>query len=228
MKHQRIFAVISLLCIAAVLCSGCLKDLPIAGGDGGDSDAHAGHNHAVGEDCNASTANTNTTTNPDTDTAKVKYHVYTNADTTYHLVIRDSKNAILFEADKLPKIPVRSAVNEEAGVYELGWATGTGANDFECVYYNEQTGQVSQQFHAPRGTDGVRIVYGSEDQTKAIAQDLFDETVYRKEYTLEGAYSKDGTIIIGGSLQSDNKTVVVSYYINAEGQTHRAYVDMYR
>lgn len=224
-KRRRIgrkqwIVIISLLSVVAlivgIVVAGNLSRASI-------TDPHAGHNHASGEghdtdadDPHAGHDHGTTSTNTD---AKVKYQLYTNADKTYRLVIRDNKGVALFEADKLPKAPIKDTVDAEKGVYELGWATDNGANDFECVYYNEKTGQVSKQFHAPRGTDGVRIAYGSEDQTKIIVQDLFNKDSYYKEHVLEGAYTDAKDIIISGKLQADKKTVLVSYRIGPDAKT---------
>ncbi len=173
-----------------------------------------------------------TTTGADdngTDVApKVKYQVYTNADKTYRLVIRDQRNAILFEADKLLRSPIHEAVDEQKGIYELGWATGSGSAEYECVYYNEKTGQVSRQFRAPLGTDGVRIAYPTEDQTRIIVQELFNEKGYQKAHTLEDAYNGNGTVIAGGKLQADKKTVLVSYYTNEKGESRHVAIPLYQ
>ena len=164
----------------------------------------------------------------DSGTPQVKYQVYTNADNTYRLVIRDGKNAIVFEADKLLRAPILATVDEKKGIYELGWASGSGATEYECVYYNEKTGQVSRQFHAPLGTDGVHIAYPTEDQTKIIVQELFNEKGYQKTYTLEDAYNRNGTIITGGKLQADKKTVLVSYFASDKGESRHVIIPLYQ
>ena len=179
------------------------------------ADPHAGHDHGTTTDNGAG----HSTTTAAPSTGRIKYQIYTNADQTFRLVIRDHKNAILFEADKLIRAPLRETIDEANGIYELGWATGSGATEYECVYYNDRLGLVSQQFHAPLGTDGTRIAYCSADQTKVIVQDLFDSKGYYKEHLLEGAYNRNGTIITGGKLQADKNTVLIAYYINEKGET---------
>lgn len=158
---------------------------------------------------------------------QVKYQLYTNADKTYRVVFRDAAGKSVAEFDKIAKLPLKSVVNAEKGIYELGWATGDGPSDFYCVYYNVNTGAVSKLFHAPRGTDGVRIAYGSEDQTKIIVQDVFSSGSYYKEHLLEGAYTAAKNIIIGGSLQVDKKTVVIAYVTDAEGATQHTMIGLY-
>lgn len=161
-------------------------------------------------------------------TDKVKYQVYSNADKTFRLVIRDSKNEIVFEKDNLSKQPIKNVMDEENGVYELGWATGDGANEFECIYYNVKTGQVSEAFVAPRGCDGTRVAYGSADQKKVIVQDLFDKNTYYKEYELTNAIEKNGNIIIGGRLHENKKTVVISYNSSESESSAHVTIDLYK
>lgn len=158
---------------------------------------------------------------------QVKYQLYTNADKTYRVVFLDANGKSVAEFDKLTKLPIKSVVNAEKGIYELGWATGNGPSDFCCVYYNVNTGAVSKLFRAPRGTDGVRIAYGSEDQTKIIVQDVFSSGSYYKEHPLEGAYTAAKDIIIGGNLQVDKKTVVIAYVTDAEGATQHTMIGLY-
>ena len=176
-----------------------------------------GHNHSHG-----STGNNSSSTD------KVKYQIYTNADKTYRLVIRDSKNEIVFEKDKIAKQPIKETTNEEKGVYEIGWATASGPNDYECVYYNAKTGQVSQLFVAPRGCDGTRIAYGSADQKKVIVQDLFDKDAYYKEYELKNTkVDKNGDIIVGGRLHENKKTVIVTYNSTETESSAHATFELY-
>ncbi len=200
------------------------------------SDPHAGHNHGdlpeghyEGDGHNhgtpASTAGHSHNTNT---TDKVKYQLYTNADKTYRLVFRDTTGKMVAEFDKITKAPIHEAIDANKGIYELGWATGNGANEYECVYYNTKTGQVSQQFHAPRGTDGVRIAYGNKDQTKVIVQDLFNKEAYYKEHALNNATpDKNGDIIVGGNLKADKKTVIISYHSDSSEQNLHASINLY-
>lgn len=223
-----IVAVVVIAIIAGILVAGSLSRAAI-------TDPHAGHNHAPGEDCSTATTGghyegdghnhgTQATANP---SAKVKYQLYTNADKTYRLVLRGTDGKTLFEADKLSKSPMKETVDADKGIFELSWATGQGPNDYDSVFYNEKTGQVSEKIHAYRGTDGVRIAYGSADQKKVIVQDLFNKNAYYKEYPLEGAHAKNGNIIVGGKLQSDKKTVVISYFAKDQSATQHATIKLY-
>lgn len=158
---------------------------------------------------------------------QVKYQIYTNADKTYRLVFRDIAGKMVAEFNNIAYHPVQEAIDAAKGIYELGWATGNGPSDFYCVYYNVHTGEVSQLFHAPRGTDGMRIAYGSEDQTKILVRDLFSSGSFYKEYPLENAYTQGEYIIIGSHLSADKKMVVVSYITDENGTTKRASIPLY-
>lgn len=184
-----------------------------------------GHDHSR-PTASSESADAPTATTPET-AEKVKYQIYTNADKTYHLVFRDTAGKMIAEFDNIPKTPILESINTEQGIYALGWASGSGPNDFECVYYDVKTGKVSKQFHAPRGTDGVRIAYGSEDQTKIIVTDVFSSGSYYKEYPLENAYTDAKDIIIGGNLKVDKKTVVIAYVTDAEGATQHTMIGLY-
>ena len=184
-----------------------------------------GHDHSH-PTASSGAADAPTATTPEA-AEKVKYQIYTNADKTYHLVFRDTAGKMIAEFDNIPKAPILETINTEQGIYALGWASGSGPNDFECVYYNVKTGNVSKQFHAPRGTDGVRIAYGSEDQTAIIVQDVFDAEDYYKEHFLKDAYTKAETIICGGRLQADKKTVVISYVVDEKGTVQHATISLY-
>lgn len=238
MKHKRtkhkmndkqaLTIIISLACAAALLIGALVVIGPILGGN--PTDPHAGHNHGsdLGDGHYEGDGHDHGTPTSGTTNAKVKYQIYSNADKTYRLVIRDQKGTIVFEADKLSRAPSKEAVDATAGIYELSWATDNGPNDFECVYYNEKTGQVSKKFVAPRGTDGVRIAYGSDDQTKMIVQELFNDKGYYKEYALKNAApNKNGDIIVGGKLQADKKTVVVSYLATGTDATQHITIKLY-
>lgn len=237
-NKQALTIVISVACVIALLVGLLIVIGPILGdnsgghyeGDGHDhsqtgttADPHAGHNHAAGEEC-TDTTDTGSTQNS---TDKVKYQIYTNTDKTYRVVFRDSAGTAVYEQDKIVKQPVRETVDADKGVYSLGWATGTGPNDYAHIYYNVKTGQVSKTIVAPRGCDGVRVAYGSEDQTKVIVQDLFDNEVYYKEYALADAYTAATDIIIGGKLKDDKKTVTVSYVVDEKGSTRHINVNLY-
>ena len=132
---------------------------PHAGHDHGSTD---GHVHYEGDGHDHGTQN-----NTAQSTDKVKYQVYTNADNTHRLVFRDTAGKTVAEFNKIAVLKdrsiIREVVDETKGIYELGWPTGSGANEYECVYYNVKTGQVSQRFHAPLGTDGVRIITTNDE-----------------------------------------------------------------
>ena len=218
-KSQRI-AFISLLC-AAVLIAGIAVMVKLSNANVADS--HAGHNHAEGESCDADTNATHSADDghdhgtTDNATEVVSNRVYTNSDGTYRLQVVDKNNKVLFEKDKLYNSPVKETVSES--IATLGWATGTGANDFEHIYYNTKTGAVSELFYAPRGCDGKRVAYASADQTKIIVQDVFNKNVYYKEYTLEGAYTGGDYVIRSGVLQSSKKSVTIYYKTDANKET---------
>lgn len=185
------------------------------------SDGHYegdGHDHS--HDGNA--------TSQSTDSDKVRYQLYTNTDKTYRVVFRDANGKSVAEFDKIAKKPIKETIDANKGVYELGWATGDGPSDFECIYYNVKTGQVSQKFHAPRGTDGVRIAYGNEDETKIIVQDVFDKKNYYKEHALSNpSPNKNGYIIVGGTLKSDKKSVSISYYTEGQEDSQLVTIPLY-
>lgn len=184
------------------------------------ADPHAGHNHAAGEDCNVTTTGHN-----DSETGVLNYRVYTNADKTYRVTVVDAKNKVVFEQDKLYNAPVKEDMGND--IFALGWATGTGPNDFSQIFCNKKTGAVSQEFFAPKGYDGVRVAYPNKDQTKIIVQDIFDKDAYYKEYTLESTFRKDGEIVVGGKLHTDKKTVTVSYYTDEKGTLRQAAIKLY-
>jgi hypothetical protein len=214
-NKQATIIVISVLCAAALLIGLLVILGPVLGGN--NADPHAGHNHGssnLGDGHYEGDGHDHGSSG-----SKVKYQIYQEKGGTYCVVFRDAAGKSLAELKDLKKMPIKSKVDEEKGVYELGWANDNGPNDFECVYFNEKTGEVSEKFTAPRGTDGARIAYGSEDQKKIIVRDLFNKDSYSKEYTLEGASAnKNGDIIMGGSLSADGKTVTISYLATADGK----------
>jgi len=230
-NKQAMITIISVLCAAALLVVLLVVIGPVLGGN--NADPHAGHDHGSelgdGHYEGDGHDHSGTGSTADSDT-KVKYQLYTNADKTSRLVFRDDAGQTIVEFDNLQipegKKPIVETVDADKGVYELGWATGNGANEFECVYYNVKTGQVSDKFIAPRGTDGVRVAYGSADQTKVVVQDLFDKDAYSKEYALEEPYAGEGDVITGGRLQDDKKTVVISYK-DKDGASRHTIVKLY-
>ena len=219
-------ALITILCIAAAAVL-LIAALIVIGTINKDvvTDPHAGHNHGseLGDGhYEGDGHNHGTTANTD---AKVKYQLYQDEGGTYRLVFRDNAGKTLAEHKGLTKQPIKTTVDEAKGVYELGWATDNGPNDFECVYYNEKTGQVSDKFVAPRGTDGVRIAYGSADQKSVIVQDLFDSNGYHKEYALQTpTANKDGDIITGGTLQGNKKAVTISYLAGPDAKKDNRHI----
>lgn len=183
------------------------------------NDPHAGHNHGdlpeghyEGDGHDHSSPDANGHSHGAASTDKVKYQTYTNADKTYRVVFRDNAGKAVAEFDKIAKQPIRETINADEGIYELSWSSNGGPNDYEAIYYNVKTGQVSQQFHAPRGTNGVRIAYGNEDQTKIIVQDIFNKKDC-KEYALSNPTpDENGDIIVGGAMKDGNKSVMITYY----------------
>ena len=194
------------------------------------ADAHAGHNHAEGEECGTGTtagghsANDGHNHGATTANGALNYRVYTNADKTYTLSVVDANNKELFKQDNLVNAPLKDEVTDD--IFSLGWATGTGPNDFVHIFCNNKTGAVSREFVAPRGFDGVRIAYPNEDQTKIIVENIFNDK-YHKEYDLENAHSKNGDVIVGGKLRTDKKTVLVTYYGDDEGNTVQSLIQLY-
>ena len=176
-------AIIALLCavalIVGIIIAGNLRGNGHYEGDGHNHGAEGEHYEGDGHD-HGSDGHTNSTS-----TDKVKYRYYTNEDKTYRVQVLNAGNKVLFEKDKLANVPFETKISDT--IVELSWATGSGANDFEAIYWNKETGNISQLFWAPKGTDGVRIAYPSEDQTKVIVQDLFDKDSYCKEYELKNA-----------------------------------------
>lgn len=233
MKHRRTRrklndrqARITIICVAAVivlLVVALVVVGPILGGNNGghyEGDGHD-HGHYEGDGHNHGTPTANSSD-------KVSYRLYTNADSTYRVVFLDNSGKTVKEVSSAAKQPVKTALDADAGIYELSWATGQGPNDYESIYYNVKTGQVSEQFRATRGCDGVRVAYGSADQTKVIVQDVFDKNAYYHEHALEnGVANADGDIIVGGKLREDKKTVVISYVSDAKGTTSHAIVKLY-
>lgn len=230
-NKQAATIIISVLCAAALLIGLLVVIGPILGGnsgghyegDGHDHGSSLGDGHYEGDGHNHGTASTTANSN-----AKVKYQIYNNADKTYRLVFRDNAGKVVAEFNNIQaknSILPPEVVENNKDVYELGWATGQGAGEFECVYYNVKTGQVSDLLAAPRGTDGVRVAYGSADQKKVIVQDLFDKSYY-KEYALADVYTGEGDIIVGGTLQKDNKTVTISYK-DSNGSVRHQRISLY-
>lgn len=230
-NKQAATVIISVLCAAALLIGLLVVIGPILGGN--NADPHAGHNHGSdlgdghyeGDGHDHGNSNTNANANAN---AKVKYQIYTNADKTYRLVFRDTAGKTVAEFDNIKaknSILPTKAIDNNPDVYELGWATGSGASEFECIYYNVKTGQVSDKLVAPRGTDGVRVAYAGANQKKVIVQDLFDKSYY-KEYTLADTYTGEGDIVVGGALQKDNKTVTISYK-DKDGKVRHQRINLY-
>ena len=222
--RKQWIVIICVICVAALI--GGISLAMKLGNNGGHYEGD-GHNHGTsqGDGHYEGDGHDHGTGNSD---AKVKYQIYTNADQTYRVVFRDNAGKTLAEYDKIAKQPIHETIDETKGIYELGWATGNGANEFECVYYNVKTGQLSDKFVAPRGTDGVRIAYGSEDQTKVVVQDLFDKTAYYKEHALKAPETnKNGDIIVGGRLHENKKTVIISYNSTETESTAHATIELY-
>ena len=215
--------IITLLCavalIVGIIIAGNLRDNGHYEGDGHNHGAEGEHYEGDGHD-HGSDGHTNSTS-----TDKVKYRYYTNEDKTYRVQVLNAGNKVLFEKDKLANVPFETKISDT--IVELSWATGSGANDFEAIYWNKETGNISQLFWAPKGTDGVRIAYPSEDQTKVIVQDLFDKDSYCKEYELKNAAEKNGNVITGGKLHDNKKTVIVSYNSSETESIAHATINLY-
>ena len=221
-KSQRT-AIISLVC-AAVILVGIAVMVKLSNADV--ADEHAGHNHAAGDSYTdgehyEGDGHDHGTTDSSSDA--LSNRVYTNADGTYRLQVIDKDNKVVFERNKLYNAPVKEKVSEH--VTTLGWATGTGANDFEHIYYNTDTGEISTLFYAPRGCDGVRVAYSSADQTKIIVQDIFNKNTYYKEYPLEGAYTGGDYVIQSGKLT--DSTVTIFYVVGENNKTTSVRIPLY-
>lgn len=232
-KKQRTTIVV-VLCVAAII-AGIIVAAKLSGASA--ADPHAGHNHATGEEhteddghdhSSGATNNNNSSHGQDNpsqiDTGVLNYRVYTNADQTFRVTVVDKNNKVLFQKDKTHRVPVAEKVTDT--IFTISWATGDGPNDFESIFCNKETGAVSALFYAPRGYDGRRVAYSSDDQTVIIVQDIFNKSNYLKHYTLKGAYTEGDYIIRNGKLAEDNK-VQVTYVVNKNNGTHTVSIPLY-
>ena len=198
------------------------------------ADPHAGHNHGDETNTNQThsaddghdhgnegNANTNNTAER---TGVLTYRAYTNADKTRCVQIVDENNKVLFEKDKIHNGPFEESVSDD--VFCLSWATGTGPNDFEAIFWNKKTGQLSTLFWAPRGFNGERVAYPSEDQTTIIVQDIFNKGTFQKTYDLPNAYTGGDDVIVGGTLRADKQSVSVTFLVDDQGNTTQAIIPL--
>lgn len=225
-----------ILCIAGVLALLvgviCISRIPLAQ----NNDPHAGHNHAPGESCTDTTTDPHaghnhapgescTETPTHSHTAEKTYRVYTNSDGTYRLTVMGEDNKVVFEKDGLTYHPIEEKHGDD--LRSLSWATGTGANEFEYVFHNTKTDQVSAVFPGMRATDGVRVCYSNADEDGMIVQDIFDKEVYYREYDLPDVYVGNGNAIVAGKLMEDGNNVFITYVGGEDGRQAKAYIPLY-
>lgn len=225
MKRQKKIRIIVILVIAALLL-GIAVVSRVAIQELGGNDPHAGHDHAQGGQTTVDPhAGHDHGTTKKPDTGVLTYNVYSNADKTYRVVVRDAAKKTVFERDKMYNAPIKEDLSED--LFTLSWATDKGPNDFEYIFCNKKTGAVSQAFRGAHGFDGVRVAYPSDDETTIIVQDIFDKKVYYKEYPLKDAYTEGKYVVVGGKLQADKKTVRFSYIVDEKGSTRQAVIKLY-
>lgn len=232
-SRKQWISILSVLGVIAILAG-----IIVMSGLGKKADPHAGHNHGDlpeghyegdGHDHGTATEGHN----HGTTTAKVKIdQPVANGDGSYRVTVRNEKGSPVFSQDKFYGALSDLPMDKDAGIYELSWCTTdvdhSTANTYEALYYNANTGAISEVFYAPKASDGHRVVYPSSDQTKVIVQDIFDKTAYYKEYTLEGAVAKNGEIITSSFMQisEDSKQAKITYRL-ADDETKTIHIPVY-
>ena len=190
---------------------------------------HDGHNHedeTVVTDEHGHAADTHNTTahNSSSGAGKLRYQLYTDSKTNTHGIgIYNSKNQLLLEKKGMPNAPIREKEGDLTLVYFA--MSLNGFTNGVSIYCDEQGERVSDAFHGVIGTDGVRVAYCSDDDTTIIVQDLFDKSLYYKEYKLTGVYQNGTQTIKGGRVT--NGVAVVTYACDSEGNTATKQIKLY-
>lgn len=197
----------ALLLAGAVALTGCGKEEAADNSHVEEQHDH-GHNHETAE------------------TLDVSYTL--EKDNTFTLTIKDHDGTVLLTKTGLKQKALAEQVSDT--VFSLGWATGTGANDYEMVYCSRMTCQVSEVFVSPFACDGVRVVLpqgNNKDGYSVLIRDVFDSKGYSKTYPLTDAYTKgDQAVVFGGKLVG-NGQATVSYLVGPNREHRIVQFDLY-
>lgn len=179
---------------------------------------------------NKPTAN-KTTNKPTTNKPADKVHDHqspTAMDVTYTtesggkftLIIKDCQGKWLLERKGLTK--KASSQQIAPGIMELTWVKSNDPGDYERLYVNHRTCQVSDVIAGSQATDGNRIVYAEilNGKLNVIVRDLFNSNGYAKVTVINEAYTK-GKFTVKNITKRGKDQAIVSFLIDQKG-AHRA------
>ena len=108
-----------------------------------------------------------------------------NSDFTYSYTVMDRKGNILQQEDHAPRKP--EVLSPSSSVYGLLTQTGTGLSTNWAVFFDVETGQVSETFRYVLISQEDYVVYVNyeEGNHSLVVQNIFDPTVYYEVYELE-------------------------------------------
>lgn len=108
-----------------------------------------------------------------------------NGDLTYSYTVTDQKGNILLQKDHALRRP--ELLTLSPSVYGLLTQTGTGLSTNWAVFFDVETGQVSETFEYVliSQEDYVAYVNYEEGKPSLVVQNIFDPTVYHEVYELE-------------------------------------------
>lgn len=237
-KKNKLWTIIGVSALVVVLVAAALigRFAPAA-------DPHAGHDHANDgqtnvtdehghdagvhdQETSANDGGTKSTTAHIHSDAKIVYTPEEKSDGTYAFTLKDKDGKVLFSKDGLDRYPLQEAVSTD--VYRLGWPTGTGPNDFQEIYCNRETGQISEVFDGAVASDGVRIALPIGDGKKGysiLVRNVFDKG-FAKEYKLEDAVMGGKYAVTAGKLM-DKGHVKVTYLTDNKGGYKAIDIDLY-
>lgn len=214
--------VCAMLLLWSLFLVGCNSDTPATDTPAAEAPAEEGHESHEGHNHDTPAAEGHT------HVAQVSgnYRIEKAQDGTYTVTVTDKNGKALRTEKNLKNAPIVEKITDE--VYSIGWATGTGPNDYKCLYGNSAKYLASEVFTSPLGCDGKRVAYphAEKDGYAVTVQDVFDKAAYSRTHLLEDAYVGGDYTVAGGKLRQDG-TVNVAYVINKEGRTRSAVIPLY-
>lgn len=200
----------------------------------GQTDPHAGHNHAPGESCPDdivpnSTPEHSHSTGITRQENTFGHNIVATGNGTYTLTVLNSKNETLFKQENITKRPVVSKNTDT--LYDIAWQASDDPFHYQFIYCDSKAEKVSEVFPYVYQCKDNLIVYAQKNDQGtgyvAVVQDVFNKKAYYKTYPLPGAVPEGYHIISGVALKEDG-TAMVTYRTGPSNSNQKIYVEFSR
>lgn len=131
----------------------------------------------------------------------------------YYYYIYDDNKEVVNEGGFYWRSPKMSMVNDN--IVKLSTQTGTGLSTSSTFYYNAKKDVISRTFHSVYDEMDELLVFS--DHKKLIVRNIFDKTVYYREFTeFKSGLADVIEPFINAKFINENKQIQVTYLVGKD------------